>query len=64
MWYDLDGDNVEILVENKDVEGAEHRKHYLRRCMGIQVDEDAGHIYWSPKGPPKGGNGKYIEMSN
>lgn len=60
MRSDLDGANVETLVRNGDVENMEHRKDYLRWCVGIQVDEDAGYIYWTQKGPPKGGKGKIL----
>jgi hypothetical protein len=60
MRSDLDGGNVETLVSNGDVENAEHRADYLRWCVGIQVDEDAGHVYWTQKGPPKGGKGKIL----
>lgn len=60
MRSDFDGENVEMLVKNGDVEVAEHRADYLRWCVGIQVDEEAGYIYWSQKGPPKGGKGKIL----
>lgn len=60
MRCDLDGKNIETLVQNGDVENVEHRRDYLRWCVGIQVDEDAGYIYWTQKGPPKGGKGKIL----
>jgi hypothetical protein len=60
MRSDLDGGNVETLVRNGDVENKEHRSDYLRWCVGIQVDEEAGHVYWTQKGPPKGGKGKIL----
>jgi hypothetical protein len=60
MRCDLDGGNVETLVRNGDVENEVHRRDYLRWCVGIQVDEDAGFVYWSQKGPPKGGKGKIL----
>lgn len=60
MRADLDGGNLETLVRNGDVENTEHRKDYLRWCVGIQVDEDAGQVYWTQKGPPKGGKGKIL----
>lgn len=60
MRSEFDGENVEMLVKNGDVEVAEHRADYLRWCVGIQVDEEAGYIYWSQKGPPKGGKGKIL----
>ncbi|RDW83308.1 hypothetical protein BP5796_04799 [Coleophoma crateriformis] len=58
MRCNLDGSNVETLVQNGDVENLEHRKDYLRWCIGIQVDEAAGYVYWTQKGPPKGGKGR------
>jgi hypothetical protein len=60
MRSDLDGANVETLVRNGDVENLEHRRDYLRWCVGIQVDEAAGYVYWTQKGPPKGGKGKIL----
>jgi len=60
MRSDLDGENVETLVRNGDVENPEHRRDYLRWCVGIQLDEAAGYIYWTQKGPPKGGKGKIL----
>jgi hypothetical protein len=60
MRSDLNGANVETLVKNGDVENLEHRKDYLRWCVGIQVDEEAGYVYWTQKGPPKGGRGRIL----
>lgn len=60
MRCDLDGNNVETLVKNGDVSLAEHRGDYLRWCVGIAVDEGNGHVYWTQKGPPKGGKGKIL----
>ncbi|KAF4633533.1 hypothetical protein G7Y89_g4586 [Cudoniella acicularis] len=60
MRCDLNGNNVEALVSNGDVENAEHRKDHLRWCVGIQIDEDAGYVYWTQKGPSKGGKGKIL----
>ena len=64
MRCDLDGGNVETLVRNGDVENEVHRRGYLRWCVGIQVDEDAGLVHWSQKGPPKGGKGKILRLSD
>ncbi|KAH6667924.1 hypothetical protein B0J14DRAFT_658704 [Halenospora varia] len=60
MRSDLDGNNVETLVRNGYVDNPEHRKNKLRWCVGIQVDEDAGYVYWTQKGPSKGGKGKIL----
>ncbi len=60
MRCDLDGKNVETLVKNGDAEIMEHRSDYLRWCVGIEVDEEAGYVYWTQKGSPKGGKGKIL----
>jgi len=60
MRCDLDGGNVETLVRNEDVQSSEHRDDYLRWCVGISVDEESGMVYWTQKGPPKGGQGKIL----
>lgn len=51
-----DGRDVQTLV--KRGEGAMDRADRTRHCVGIAVDEARGLIYWSQKGPPKGGAGK------
>jgi hypothetical protein len=60
MRCELDGRNVETLVRNGDVENEAHRKDYTRWCVGIGLDEEEGYVYWTQKGPPKGGKGKIL----
>jgi len=60
MRCDLDGRNVETLVRNGDVENEVHRRDYMRWCVGIGLDEEDGYVYWTQKGPPKGGKGKIL----
>ena len=56
MRADLDGSNIETLVETG--RGDADRKDQTKWCVGIAVDADRGKIYWTQKGPPKGGKGR------
>jgi hypothetical protein len=56
MRANLDGSNVETLVETG--RGEQQRRDQTRWCVGITVDTDLGKIYWSQKGPTKGGVGR------
>lgn len=56
MRANLDGSNIETLVETG--RGEADRKDQTKWCVGIAVDVDHGKIYWTQKGPPKGGKGR------
>ena len=56
MRADLDGSNVETLVETG--RGDEDRKDQTRWCVGIAIDVASGHFYWSQKGPDNAGLGR------
>jgi hypothetical protein len=56
MRANLDGSDIETLVETG--RGEADRKDQTRWCVGIAVDADRGKIYWTQKGPPKGGKGR------
>jgi len=56
MRANLDGSNVEVLVQNGHTE--EDRLDATKWCVGIAVDEKAGAMYWTQKGPSKGGKGR------
>jgi DNA-binding beta-propeller fold protein YncE len=58
MRSDLDGSNVETLVQTG--EGEEDRRDQTRWCVGIAVDPEAGQFYWSQKGPSDAGLGKIL----
>ncbi|MFF0778216.1 hypothetical protein [Streptomyces sp. NPDC003720] len=32
----------------------------MGECVGVAVDAGAGHLYWTQKGPPKGGQGQIL----
>jgi hypothetical protein len=56
MRANLDGSHVETLVETG--RGDEDRRDETRWCVGIAVDPKGRKIYWTQKGPTKGGLGR------
>ena len=56
MRANLDGSQAETLVEtgHGDTEGRDQ----TRWCVGITIDPALGKIYWTQKGPTKGGLGR------
>ena len=56
MRANLDGSDVETLVETG--RGDMDRRDQTRWCVGITIDPKLGKIYWTQKGPTKGGLGR------
>src|SRR5258705_5877746 len=56
MRANLDGSHVETLVETG--RGDKDRRDQTRWCVGITIDPQLGKIYWTQKGPTKGGLGR------
>jgi len=56
MRANLNGSQVESLVETGRVD--EDRHDETRWCVGITFDPKFGKIYWTQKGPTKGGLGR------
>ena len=56
MRANLDGSQVEALVETG--RGDTDRRDQTRWCVGITLDPRLGKIYWTQKGPTKGGLGR------
>jgi len=56
MRANLDGTQVETLVETG--RGDKDRHDETRWCVGITIDPKFGKIYWTQKGPTKGGSGR------
>src|SRR5712671_3232759 len=52
MRCNLDGSRVETLVQTGQTES--DRRDQTRWCVGIAVDPDRGHIYWTQKGTDNG----------
>jgi hypothetical protein len=57
MRADLDGSKIETLV---DTSGGDPRPgpDAAKWCVGVAVDVDDGHIYWTQKGPDNAGKGR------
>lgn len=58
MRADMDGGDVEVLYVVGDVQG----KRVEDWCVGIAVDEEAGQVFWTQKGPSKGNGGRIFKM--
>lgn len=58
---DQDGNNIQVLVQR----GLFPRdsRDYTRHCVGIALDKKNGMIYWTEKGPSKGGQGKILRAA-
>jgi len=56
MRANLDGSQIETLVETG--RGDTDRRDETRFCVGITIDPKLGKIYWTQKGPTKGGLGR------
>lgn len=53
---DLNGDDVTVLIQTGEYP---HDSHDVARwCVGIAIDTNNQHIYWSQKGPDSGGKGR------
>src|SRR5262249_519735 len=62
MRANLDGSNIEILVDTSHGDprpGPDATKW----CVGIAVDPERGQIYWTQKGPEKGGLGRLFRAN-
>jgi hypothetical protein len=56
MRANLDGSQIETLVETG--RGDSDRRDQTRWCVGITIDPEREQIYWTQKGPTKGGQGR------
>lgn len=52
----MDGSQLETLVRRGQTE--QDRLEVERHCVGIALDPSRRHIYWTQKGPAKGGKGR------
>jgi len=62
MRANLDGSKIETLLDTSQGDarpGRDQRKW----CVGIAVDVAAGKIYWTQKGPDKGGEGRIFRAN-
>jgi len=56
MRVNLDGSNLETLIESGH--GEKDRRDARNWCVGIALDVDRGHLYWTQKGPDNVGQGR------
>jgi hypothetical protein len=56
MRANLDGSNLITLIQTGG--GDQDRKDETRHCVGIALDMENNHMYWTQKGPVKGGLGR------
>jgi hypothetical protein len=61
MRVNLDGSHLETLVETG--RGDTDRRDQTRWCVGITIDPKLGKIYWTQKGPDKGGQGRLFRAN-
>src|ERR1700741_2902373 len=58
MRCDLDGTNIETLVQTGVGEDGRHDE--TKWCVGVAVDHVGGHLYWTQKGPSDAGLGRIL----
>ena len=56
MRSDLNGKNIVTLIETGYTR--EDREDETKHCVGIAIDIENAHLYWTQKGPPKAGLGR------
>lgn len=62
MCCAFDGSALSPLVRTGDPSNPAHAGDESRWCVGVAVDRDRGHLYWSQKGPSKGGQGRICRV--
>ena len=62
MRSNLDGSSIEVLVDTS--QGNTDRHDATKWCVGITVDPDRGHIYWTQKGPDDAGQGRIFRANS
>ncbi|GKZ27245.1 hypothetical protein AbraIFM66951_002163 [Aspergillus brasiliensis] len=54
----FDGSDHRVLVRTGSMTVPSERKDMMRFCVGVALDRENGHVYWTQKGPSKGGKGR------
>src|SRR5271169_5049224 len=62
MRANLDGSNIETLVDTSAGD-ARPGKDIKKWCVGMTVDVERGHFYWTQKGPEKGNQGRIFRAN-
>jgi hypothetical protein len=61
MRSDLDGSRIETLVETGH--GEADRRDARKWCVGIAVDAERGHVYWTQKGSDDAEQGRIVRAN-
>ena len=62
MRANRDGSNIETLVETSQGD-ARPGRDATKWCVGITVDAERGHMYWTQKGPDDAGQGRIFRAN-
>src|SRR6266851_2660870 len=62
MRVNLDGSELETLVDTSQGD-ARPGKDAKKWCVGIALDVEGGKVYWTQKGPEKGGQGRIFRAN-
>ncbi len=62
MRSNLDGSNIETLIETSQGD-ARPGSDATKWCVGITVDAERGHMYWTQKGPDDAGRGRIFRAN-
>jgi hypothetical protein len=62
MRANVDGSNIETLVDTSEGD-SRPGKNIKKWCVGIVLDVEAGKLYWTQKGPDKGGQGRIFRAN-
>jgi hypothetical protein len=54
-----DGSDLRVLVQTGS---GQDRLDPRRHCVGVAIDRNAGHLYWTLKGKPDGNEGRIMRM--
>ncbi len=61
MRCNLDGSKLETLIETG--RGEAESRDQTRWCVGLTIDPELGHIYWTQKGPDNAGLGRLLRAN-
>jgi len=62
MRVNLDGSQIETLVDTSQGD-ARPGRDARKWCVGIAVDHESGHVYWTQKGPDNAGEGRIFRAN-
>lgn len=61
MRANLDGSNIETLIETGTT--VDERRDQRNWCVGVAIDPDRGHLYWTQKGADDANQGRILRAN-